>query len=53
MTTICQIPCVYMIYKPESQQYNIIFFIIAFELPTLSVISEENGNLVNMVYWSI
>lgn len=32
---------------PRTHQYDII---LAFELPTMSVMSEENGTCVNMVY---
>ncbi len=35
--------------QPGAQQYDIIFLITAFEAPTLSVTSEENGGCVNMM----
>ena len=50
MQTVCQITCVYMIYKPGSQQHIMILFIKAFELPTLSVMSEVNGQGVYTIY---
>lgn len=39
MVTVCQIPCVYTTWKPQTQQH---YITSAFELPILSVTSEEH-----------